>query len=282
MRRLWIVVLLIAASALPASAQIFDQTYLDNKGLSDRFTLNLGSFITTINTNAQASGDAGGEEVDLEEDLGLKPDIGEIRLSGEYRLARKHALTFGYWATKRESETTLEEDIEWNDVVYPATVTLRAESGYDNFKLGYRYSFVNNGTVDFGASIGFSILKFNIALEGEAQVITPEGPIGTERRREEEDLIAPVPVVGLNVEWAMVPRLFLRGGVEFFRANYQEYTGDLIDGVVGIDWFPWKHVGFGAAYNYVDVTVTREGDLIDELSVDYNYDGVFAYLRLAY
>ncbi len=282
MRRLWIVVLLIAASALPAAAQIFDQTYLDNKGLSDRFTLNIGSFITTINTNAKASGDAGGEEVDLEDDLGLRPDIGEFRLSAEWRLARKHALTFGYWATRREAETTLEEDIEWNDVIYPASVTLRAESGYDNFKLGYRYSFVNNGTVDFGASIGLSVLMFDIALEGEAEIIGPGGPVGTEQRREEEDLIAPVPVVGLNVEWALRPRLFLRGGVEYFKANYQEYTGELIDGAVGLDWFPWKHVGFGAAYNYVDVTVTREGDVIDELSVDYNYDGVFAYLRLAY
>jgi len=280
MRRLWIVVLLVAASALPAAAQIFDQTYLDNKGLSDRFTLNIGSFITTINTNA--SGEAGGEEVDLEDDLGLRPDIGEFRLSGEYRLGRKHALTFGYWATRRTSESTLEEDIEWDDVIYPASVTLRTESAYDNFKLGYRYSFVNNGTVDFGASIGFSVLKFKIALEGEAEIIGPGGPIGTERRREEEDLIAPVPVVGLSVEWALIPRLFLRGGVEYFKANYQEYTGELMDGAIGLDWFPWKHVGFGAAYNYVDVKVTREGDLIDELSVEYKYDGVFAYLRLAY
>ena len=282
MRRLWIIVLLVAASALPASAQIFDQTYLDQKGLSDRFTLSLGSFITTFNTNASAAGEAGGGEVDLEEDLGLKPDIGEIRLTGQYRFARKHALTFGYWASSRSAEGTLERDVEWNDVVYPVSATVRTESGYDNLKLAYRYSFVNNGTVDFGASAGFSVLKFNIALEGEAEIIGPGGPVGTEQRREEEDLIAPVPVVGLAVEWTLRPRLFLRGGVEFFKANYQEYTGKLMDGVVGLDWFPWKHVGFGAAYNYVDVTVTREGELIEELSVDYNYDGVFAYLRLAY
>jgi hypothetical protein len=281
MRRLWIVAVAIAL-ALPAAAQIFDQTYLDNKGLSDRFTLNIGSFITTINTNASASGDVTDEEVDLEDDLGLRPDIGEFRLSAEWRLARKHALTFGYWATKRTSESTLERDIEWNDVVYPASVTLRTESGYDNFKLGYRYSFVNNGTVDFGASIGFSVLLFDIALEGEARVTTPEGDVSTEQRREESDLIAPVPVVGLGVEWALRPRLFLRGGVEFFKANYQEYTGELLDGAVGLDWFPWKHVGFGAAYNYVDVKVTREGETVDEISVDYKYDGVFAYLRLAY
>jgi hypothetical protein len=89
-------------------------------------------------------------------------------------------------------------------------------------------------------------------------------------------------VVGLAVEWALRPRLFLRGGVEFFKASYQEYTGELIDGVVGIDWFPWQHVGFGAAYNYVDVTVTREGDVVKELEFDYKYDGAFVYLRLAY
>jgi len=282
MRRLWIVVLLVVASALPASGQIFDQTYLDTKGLSDRFTLNLGSFITTINTNASASGDVSDEEVDLEDDLGLVPDIGEFRLYGKYRFARKHALTFGYWATKRTAESTLERDIEWHDVVYPASVTLRTESGYDNIKLGYRYSFVNNGTVDFGASAGFSVLQFDIALEGEARVTTPEGDVSTEQRREESDLIAPVPVVGLDVEWTLRPRLFLRGGVEFFKANYQEYTGELLDGVVGLDWFPWKHVGLGAAYNYVDVKVTREGDLVDEISVNYKYDGAFVYLRLAY
>jgi hypothetical protein len=281
MRRLWIVAAVIALAS-PAAAQIFDQTYLDNKGLSDRFTLNIGSFITTISTNAEASGDAGGEEVDLEDDLGLRPDIGEFRLSAEWRLARKHALTFGYWGTRRDAETTLEEDIEWDDVIYPVSATLRTESAFDSLKLGYRYSFVNNGTVDFGASIGFSVLQFKFALEGEAEIIGPGGPIGTEQRREEEDLIAPVPVVGLNVEWALRPRLFLRGGLEYFKANYEEYTGELLDGIVGLDWFPWKHVGFGAAYNYVTVQLTKEGGVLEEFSVDYNYDGVFAYLRLAY
>ena len=281
MRRLLIVAVAIALAA-PAAAQIFDQTYLDNKGLSDRFTLNLGSFITTFNTNASASGEQASGDVDLEEDLGLKPDIGEVRLTGQYRFARKHALTFGYWRSSRSSEGTLERDVEWNDAVFPVGVTIGAESKFDNLKLGYAYSFVNNGTVDFNASIGITALKFDIALEGEAWVTTPEGEERFEQARREEDLIAPVPVVGLAVEWAMRPRLFLRGGVEFFKANYQEYTGELIDGVVGVDWFPWQHVGFGAAYNYVDVTVTREGDVIKELEFDYKYDGAFVYLRLAY
>ena len=281
MRRLLIVAVAIALAA-PAAAQIFDQTYLDNKGLSDRFTLNLGSFITTFNTNASASGEEASGGVDLEEDLGLKPDIGEVRLTGQYRFARKHALTFGYWRSSRSSEGTLERDVEWNDAVFPVGVTIGAESKFDNLKLGYAYSFVNNGTVDFNASIGITALKFDIALEGEAWVTTPEGEERFEQARREEDLIAPVPVVGLAVEWAMRPRLFLRGGVEFFKANYQEYTGELIDGVVGVDWFPWQHVGFGAAYNYVDVTVTREGDVIQELKFDYKYDGAFVYLRLAY
>ena len=281
MRRLLIVAVAIALAA-PAAAQIFDQTYLDNKGLSDRFTLNLGSFITTFNTNASASGEEASGGVDLEEDLGLKPDIGEVRLTGQYRFARKHALTFGYWRSSRSSESTLERDVEWNDAVFPVGVTIGAESKFDNLKLGYAYSFVNNGTVDFNASIGITALKFDIALEGEAWVTTPEGEERFEQARREEDLIAPVPVVGLAVEWAMRPRLFLRGGVEFFKANYQEYTGELIDGIVGVDWFPWQHVGFGAAYNYVDVTVTREGDVIQELKFDYKYDGAFVYLRLAY
>jgi hypothetical protein len=281
MRRLLIVAVAIALAA-PAAAQIFDQTYLDNKGLSDRFTLNLGSFITTFNTNASASGEEASGGVDLEEDLGLKPDIGEVRLTGQYRFARKHALTFGYWRSSRSSEGTLERDVEWNVAVFPVGVTIGAESKFDNLKLGYAYSFVNNGTVDFNASIGITALKFDIALEGEAWVTTPEGEERFEQARREEDLIAPVPVVGLAVEWAMRPRLFLRGGVEFFKANYQEYTGELIDGVVGVDWFPWQHVGFGAAYNYVDVTVTREGDVIQELKFDYKYDGAFVYLRLAY
>lgn len=282
MRRLWIVVLLVAASALPASGQIFDQTYLDNKGLSDRFTLNLGSFITTFNTSASASGEEAAGDVDLEDDLGLKPDIGEIRLTGQYRFARKHALTFGYWRSSRSTESTLERDVEWNDAVYPVGVTIGAESKYDNLKLGYAYSFVNNGTVDFSASVGITALKFDITLEGEARVTTPEGEEIFEQTKREEDLIAPVPVVGLAVEWALRPRLFLRGGVEFFKASYQDYTGKLMDGIVGIDWFPWQHVGFGAAYNYVDVNVTKESDVVQELEFDYKYDGAFVYLRLAY
>ncbi|MCZ6868464.1 MAG: hypothetical protein O7G84_03035 [Gammaproteobacteria bacterium] len=45
---------------------------------------------------------------------------------------------------------------------------------------------------------------------------------------------------------------------------------------VGLEYFPWRHVGFGLGYDFVDVHYERQGS--QQISADFQYDGILVRL----
>jgi hypothetical protein len=58
--------------------------------------------------------------------------------------------------------------------------------------------------------------------------------------------------------------------------RYDKYSGDLTDFRFGLDWYPLKHVGFGASVNlfFLDVDVDEENSA---LKFDYRFEGIYLY-----
>ncbi len=53
-----------------------------------------------------------------------------------------------------------------------------------------------------------------------------------------------------------------------FYLEYENITGGLADTYFGVEWNPFKHVGFGLGYNSVTYRVERDGTASNGL--DYN------------
>jgi hypothetical protein len=249
-----------------------------------RFGLSLGGYAQIFSTRASLSSDYGsGSEVDLEEDSGLPRRRQNFRLEGYYRLGQRHRLDFGFYYWTRGASRTLDTTIEWGDVSYDVGATLSTSLDTQVYKVAYKYSFVQTDKVEAMVSGGFSAFANQADLYGEGRIIGSGGvPIGEasfERRKSSK--VIPVPVVGLHCDYAFSRALILRGGVEYFTYSASNWSANLTDARVSLDWMPWENWGFGAGYNYVDLG-GKVGTSDNRFKLNYTYDGAIVYVTMRY
>jgi hypothetical protein len=270
---------IVAASAC---AQVDDQTYRLRRGITDdRFALALGGFLTQFDSESRLDSEHLGEgtDIDLEETLGMDDEKGVFRLDGYYRFSRRSRLQFGYTGWSRGGERRLTEEVQWGDRVYEVGALVTTEMNSRILKLAYKYSVVNDGRVDAGASLGLSTYWFFNTLDLAAGVSGGGGAVSGATQRESRDIVAPIPTLGLHLEWTIAPRFFLRTTGEYFSARVSGYDGELLDLMGGIDYYVTPSVGLGVAYNFVNIDFLG-GDRV-EYRVRYEYDGLFGYLRFS-
>ena len=245
----------------------------------ERWGLDLGWFASSFNTTMRLdSEELGiGTEVDLEDDLGLESDRGDFRLRGFYRFNPRHSIQFGYTRWERTAERVIDREIQWGDEIYQVDALVSTELRADWYKLAYKWSFVNNDDVEVGASFGVSTYDFSAKLAAAGSV---EGGGSAEAQRESESLIAPIPMVGMHVDWHMSPAFVLWFSGEFFDARVSGYDGTMTDSSVGLDWMLTRSVGIGAAYNIVSLRVSHDAEA--DVKLKYAYDGLFGYLKLRF
>lgn len=274
----------IVLAAAPASAQE-KSTDATTYPFAHTFGLSLGGYFQYFNSSAgySTADDAGGD-VDLEDDTGLPRNRSSARLEGYWRMTRHQRLDFGYYYWDRKASATMTRDITWNDVVYQANARLDTTFNVQFIKLAYKYSFVQNDSVELAGSFGISGFRANVTLEGQAQAIGPDGqPAGdVSFTTKKTSKLLPVPVLGLHLDYAFTRTLIARGGVEYFQYRADNYDFKLVDARASLDWFFSDHWGLGAGYNYVGFDAGATGARVNKLRLKYTYDGAIAYLGMRY
>ena len=208
--------LVLGALAPDAQAQLPGQSQ-DRRILSDRGGISLGGFLIDFRTDAAVGTDSLlGTRIRLEDDLNMDDDRSTVRLDGFYRFSARHSVEYSLVDLSRKGSAVLDEEIEFEGVTYE--VGAADDSKFDSrlLKLVYRFSFINDGKVDAGISVGLSTFKFDLELAGIGTI--DDGTNGTTEGfvREEAALIAPIPAFGLFVAMAVTPNFVLRADASFF------------------------------------------------------------------
>jgi hypothetical protein len=62
------------------------------------------------------------------------------------------------------------------------------------------------------------------------------------------------------------------------------FRGGLFSGLVALEYKPWKHLGFGAGYNFFRLSIKSEGDDYPNIDltgkIEFNYSGLLLYGKL--
>jgi hypothetical protein len=128
--------------------------------------------------------------------------------------------------------------------------------------------------------------RFDLAVGGGLYVMPIRIKLSSTSSGEtgDEGITAPLPVVGLRFDFAITPKLFLKESLDVFYFQYQNFSGDLFDAKVGLEYNIWKHFGVGVAYDYFRLQFKAEGqdypyiDLVGK--VQFNYGGILLYGKL--
>jgi hypothetical protein len=256
-----------------------DESFYENRGIHDRIKLSGGGFLKLFDTNIQLTSGTNtlNPDIDLEQDLGLDTRRTDFRLDGHFRFTPRHRIEFGYLRWNREAGKFLEKDIEFGEVTFEEGTGVRTYSRMNLFKAAYVYTLINRQRFNIGLSAGASTYWSSIGIEAVANISGGN----FQGERETSAVVFPVPLLGGNFEYIPVRGLIIGARGEFFWLNTATWHGDIYDVRLTLDYYPWKHIGFGTGYNWVGMNY-RDENTLEELKLFYGYHGLMVYATVVF
>jgi hypothetical protein len=207
----------------------------------ERFSVSLGGFLTTMNSNISIDGQEMGLGVNLnlEDALGLSTSSTVIRGEAEYNFGSKKRshVRMGYFGLFRNASKILEAELEIGGSVFPVGAEINSKYNMQIYRGMYDYAFFRDERIMLAASVGLYILPVDFSLR-TGEIID-----------ESANIIAPLPVVGFRNAFIIAPKVTLKQNVEFLYVKTASFRGLISDLNIWLEYNPFKHLGFGLGFN---------------------------------
>lgn len=242
----------------------------------------LGAFLSDFDTTATLSGPNGGTEIDLEDALGLDGQQTTFRGELGWRFAPRHRVFLGYYNFERNSIGTSSNsftvDTPDGTYVFDANATITTEFDWRLIPISYAYSFYKTKDLELSGSLGVHWFDAKIGFTGSATVTPPGGvPAPVVSAAEAETASGPLPVFGVQAQYAVTPRWVVGGHLQYFGLDYGEYSGDLLDARLDAEYWFTDNFSAGLGYTWYNIDFEKENGPY-KVGVDYRYAGLEAYV----
>jgi len=225
--------------------------------LTSTFIVGAGAFFPTQGLDLSANGTIPGDEVDFDSTLGVDDSEVTPIASLRWNITDKWSMWGQWWKTNSSGSDTLNEDIVWDGITFEAGSNVQAGADTTIFRFLVGREFFSGPQHEFGLGVGLHWMKLGAYIEGE--VFMPGG--GTEFRRGDADVSAPLPDIGLWYYYSPAPRWLLTARVDWLSANVGKYDGSLWDAAAGVNYQFSEHFGIAVEYVFFSLDVNvDDGD----------------------
>lgn len=265
------IVMLAMAMPLTAYAQSSDDLH---PFLERGFWIDVGMFFPDRELNVRVNGSLVGinDPIDFDERFGLE-DTDET-FAGElaWRYTEKWIFLAQYFKSSGTSQAVLEEDIEWEDVVFQSGTNATAGSEFSLTRFFFGYTLTSDPRTDAGVGLGFHWLNVGAFMEGTAIV---NGQVAS--TRESVSFDGPLPNLGFWYAYSLTPNLAFRTRFDWLSANIDDYSGQMLNLSAGLNLQVFENFGLGLNYNYFELDGrVKESDWRGQVETIYNGAFVFA------
>lgn len=243
--------------------------------LEDTFFVDVGIFLPDRRLGLAVDGSGGqiNDPIEFEESVRFKKSEDVFSLEFGWRFGEKWRLVGQYFESSGSSSWVLEEDVEWEDLVFLAGTNANAGAEFLVMRGFFARDFNVGEKHEFGLGAGIHWLDIGAHIEGT--VIVEGG--GTETARESVGVSGPLPNIGVWYNYSISDRWAFRFRNDYFSANIGKYDGSMVNLALGVNFQIARNFGIGLDYNHFDLDVD-----IDESDwrghVDTSYEGLFAHL----
>ena len=261
--------LFLAAALTWSTAAVADEKEPINLG-EDKFKLSAGGFFTDFSSSLRIDATEGDQsaDIDVEEDLGLNSTTETFRLEGYWRVGPRHRINAAWYKLNRNGVTEISTDIEWGDLTFPVGVTIDTGVDLSIIPISYSYSFFKRENWELAASIGFHWIDIETFIQGEAFV---DGQPVLSAQSRSSDVKGPFPLVGLVFDFQPAPKWQIGTSIQYLDISISKYNGRLLDAKFYVEYYIWRNVGVGLAYNYFDLNAgVTEDNFIGNVGSEYN------------
>jgi len=246
---------LAAATATPARAGIPGD-------VPDKVRIGIGGLAAETYTDAGLGSTTSGigGSVNFEDIFNLPESKDVGRMEVNWHLNKRQFLDVGYFRLNRVGSRIVQQDVDWGDVTFLAggKVTAGFKSSFPY--VAWRYSFLDLPQVRISGSAGFDYLSIEATLEANGSVVNPPAS-GTVS--EKVSVSAPVPQIGLQLDWMLTKKLaVLLYNRQIYINNIAGIDGGIGENAIRLHWWYSKHAGIsgGLDKESIDLKSYESGD----------------------
>lgn len=234
---------LLLAVSFPAIAQ--DSVHPE---LGSKYSLDLGLFFPEreIRLKAGVTG-PGARNIDFGSEFGLEKHDQMFAIDFRWRFGEKWSLSAQHFRASGQGAVVLEEDVEWNDLVFSNGSNVEAITEFALYRVFIGRSLAKTDNLDFGVGAGIHWLDMSASIAGSILVDNT-----VTFRREAVSSSAPLPNIGGWYNYSLSPRWAIKARADWLEASIDEYDGRLINFQAGVNYAWFRHGGVGVAYNYFE------------------------------
>ena len=212
---------------------------------TDKLQISVGAFIPSFNTDVKLDGDNDrvGTTVDFENLFNLDDVLVTPFADILWRINEKHRLEFMYYNIDRDGSRNLSKNINFGDQAFTVGTDMNTSIDMSVYRLGYDYSFVNDGRKEFGIGVSADI----IPVDFEVQAVG-----GT---AETEDVVLIVPTLGVHAAFELSEKLVVTGKLQGLIFDVSNQDGAVINGMLGFEYDAFENFSLGLSYAYYDFDV---------------------------
>jgi hypothetical protein len=218
-----------------------------------------------------------GSTFDFENDLGGDENDSMLRVGTLFRFNRHHAIGFSWYDINLKGNKTIDDDFQIDDTIFLANGTIQSQVDLTMYRLFYNWSFYRSDKTELTLSPGMYFGDLEAKFEGTL-ILDPgtNNPINR-RSTVREAIFAPLPTIGLSVDYKIFPRLTATIRADFFYVDIAEIEGSLTEVFIGLEYRLFKHFAVGAAYDRMWLEVDYKPGKSDGWEVDATWNGGFFY-----
>jgi hypothetical protein len=242
----------------------------------DRYSVSLGYLVAALDTSARFGAAGAGVEINLEDLLGYQTGTSSVRVGGAWRFSenRKHRLDVSLVDLGRSGDAVLSQDVDVGPITLPAGTNVVSSFDIQLLRADYSYSFFQDDRFDLAGGAGLYVapIDFSLAASGLATY------------QESFDITAPLPLVGLRMDFAVTPQWYLRSNFSLLYVEVGDYIGEIRDLTAAVEYRPFEHVAFGLGVDSFGLGVEMNGStnipgVKSRGSIDFEYTGLLLYLK---
>lgn len=272
--------LLLCAVLLAATNLVYSEEPSNvHPSLTDQFVLDLGMYFPERSVNIRVDGTIAGtnRDIDFEKQVGLSKSDETFSVDFGWRFGKKWSLLTQYFQSSGARGAILNEDIEWNDVVFGQGSNVVTGQDFSVIRAFFGRQFSTSERHDFGLGIGLHWIEIGAFIEGE--IIAGGGP--NMLQRESVSAEAPLPNFGVWYRYSISPKWAFKSRIDWLNADIGDYSGSITNAALGVNYQMFEYFGVGLNYNALDLDLhVNRTDWHGQFNT--SYKGVFAYISTSW
>ena len=216
--------------------------------------------------------------LDLEGNLDLPEQDNVNVIYGAYDFNQRHSLVFSYFAINRESR--LENIVANFDDIILLSATLEVEDKSRFFSLGYGYNLFRDDRSSVTLVGGLNVMDLRLETTASGQ-LTVDGISSRRVEVAEADVLAPLPLIGLNFSFSFTPKWGISTQLALVSGSHQETSATVWQTSINSLYRLSPRAGILLGITHFDAGVVVDKD-DERTDVQYGYNGLFAGVHLAF